>query len=167
MDEHQRANLAKWNELVAVHARSAFYDVDGFRRGCCSLRPLELEEVGDVAGLRLLHLQCHFGLDTMSWARLGAEATGLDFSDTAIEVARSLSDDLAIPARFLCTDLYQLPKVLDETFDVVFTSYGVLCWLRDLEEWARIVARFLAPGGRFHLVELHPSSAPSRTSPRS
>jgi SAM-dependent methyltransferase len=156
VDDHARVNLDHWNELVDVHARSAYYDLDRFRAGGCSLRPLELDEVGDVRGLRLLHLQCHFGQDTLSWARLGAEVTGVDFSDRAIGLARSLSEELGVPARFLCADLYQLPEVLDETFDVVFTSYGVLCWLRDLDEWARVVASLVAPGGRFHLFELHP-----------
>lgn len=156
VDEHRSANMEHWDELVGVHARSDFYDLDGVRRGKSSLHRLELEEVSDVAGLRLLHLQCHFGLDTLSWARLGAEVTGVDFSERAIDMARSLSEELDVPARFVCADVYDLPTLLDETYDIVFTSYGVVYWMRDLDEWARVVAALVAPGGRFHLVELHP-----------
>jgi SAM-dependent methyltransferase len=156
MEDYRRVNRAKWDELVELHAASGFYDLDGFRRGRTSLRSLELAEVGDVAGQRLLHLQCHFGLDTLSWARLGAAVTGVDFSPRAIELARSLAQELDIAARFVCVDLYDLPEALDETFDIVYSSYGVLCWLADLPRWAEIVASFLVPGGRFHLVELHP-----------
>jgi len=113
--------------------------------------------VGDVAGKSLLHLQCHFGLDTLSWAREGATVTGVDFSPDAIAAAKSLSKELGIPAEFVCSDVYALPEVLGErTFDVVFTSYGVLSWLHDLERWAGVVARHLAPGGTFYIVEFHP-----------
>ncbi len=159
MDEYRRINQAKWDELVGLHAASDFYDLDGFRRGHTSLRSLELGEVGEVAGQRLLHLQCHFGLDTLSWARLGAVTTGVDFSGRAIDLARSLADELGIAARFVCADLYDLAEVLEESFDVVYSSYGVLCWLADLPRWAEIVASYLVPGGRFHLVELHPFAA--------
>ncbi|HWC39575.1 MAG TPA: class I SAM-dependent methyltransferase [Acidimicrobiales bacterium] len=156
MEDYLRVNRAKWDELVELHAASGFYDLDGFRRGRTSLRSLELGEVGDVSGQRLLHLQCHFGLDTLSWARLGAAVTGVDFSPRAIELARSLAEELDIAARFVCADLYDLPEVLEGSFDIVYSSYGVLCWLADLPRWAEIVASFLVPGGRFHLVELHP-----------
>ncbi len=159
MEEYRRTNQAKWDELVDFHAASAFYDLDGFRRGRTSLGSLELGEVGDVAGQRLLHLQCHFGLDTLSWARLGAVTTGVDFSGRAIDLARSLADELGLSARFVCADIYDLPEVLEDSFDVVYSSYGVLCWLADLPRWGEIVASYLVPGGRFHLVELHPFAA--------
>ncbi len=149
-------NRQLWDAWTQVHAGSRFYDVDGFRAGASSLNPIELAEVGDVAGKTLLHLQCHFGLDTLSWARLGARATGVDFSAEAIELARRLAEELALPARFLCSDVYELPQCLDERFDIVFTSYGVVEWLPDLATWARLVASYLRPGGVFHLVELHP-----------
>ena len=125
-----------WNERVPVHAKSDFYHLNGFKGGKSSLNSIELEEVGDVAGKSMLHLQCHFGLDTMSWARLGAKVTGVDFSEEAIALARSLSEELDIGARFVLSNVYDLPDALDEggAYDIVFTSYGVLCWLPDTEE---------------------------------
>lgn len=156
MDEYLKANRACWNELTPIHARSAFYDLEGFKAGELTLMPLEREEVGDVAGKSLLHLQCHFGLDTMSWARLGARVTGVDFSEEAIALARSLSDELGIEADFICSNVYDLPRVLSGQFDLVFTSYGVLCWLPDLTRWGEVIAHFLAPGGTFYIAEIHP-----------
>lgn len=156
MDEFMKSNREHWNEMASINVKSEFYDVEGFKQGKLSLLPIEREELGDVAGKSLLHLLCHFGLDTLSWARLGANVTGVDFSDKAIDLARSLSRETGLQSNFICADIYNLPKVLDETFDIVFASYGVLCWLPDIEEWARIVSRFLKPGGTFYIVELHP-----------
>lgn len=153
------ANRAHWSEAAGSHWNSAFYDVDSFRAGKNTLMPIEVEEVGDVEGKSLLHLQCHFGLDTLSWARMGARTTGVDFAPAAIELARSLAQETNLTARFICSNIYDLPDVLDETFDIVFTSYGVLAWLPDLARWAKVVARFLKPGGTFHMVELHPLAA--------
>jgi SAM-dependent methyltransferase len=152
----KKANQNRWNELAPIHARSAFYDVEGFKAGKSSLRSIEREELTDVAGKSLLHLQCHFGQDTLSWAKLGAQVTGVDFSLEAIKLARSLNDELALAARFLCCDIYDLPTILSDRFDIVFTSYGVLHWLPNLKEWARIIARFLKPGATFYIVEIHP-----------
>ena len=130
---------------------------DGFKAGGIRIRPYEIELVGDVAGRSLLHLQCHFGIDTLSWARLGARVTGADLSPAAIRLARSLADELGFPdARFVRSNLYDLPAALDGTFDVVYTSRGVLGWLPDIRGWARVVAHFLAPGGRFFITEIHP-----------
>ena len=156
MDERLRTNRASWNERTPVHAASDFYDVEGFKSGRITLNDIELGEVGDVSGKTLLHLQCHFGLDTMSWARLGAKATGVDFSEAAIELARSLNDELGLDARFICSNVYDLPEVLDEQFDVVFTSYGVLVWLPDVKRWTEVVYNHLKPGGVFYIVEFHP-----------
>ncbi len=156
MDEHLKNNRELWNELTPIHARSEFYDVEGFKNGRCTLKPIELEELGDVAGKSLLHLQCHFGLDTLSWARLGVKTTGIDFSEEAINLARRLSRETGIKADFICSDIYKLPDVLDEKFDIVFTSYGVLCWLPDLTKWAEITSQFLGPGGTLYMVEDHP-----------
>jgi SAM-dependent methyltransferase len=139
-----------------VHLASGFYDLEGWRRGATSLKPIELEEVGEVQGLDLLHLQCHFGQDTLSWARRGARVTGLDFSDEAIAAARGLAAEAALPARFVCADVYSAAAAVGAQFDIVFTSYGVLGWLPDLVPWAREVAACLRPGGRLHLVEFHP-----------
>ena len=156
MDSYLQANCAQWNEVVSSHAESASYDVAGFKAGKNTLRPIEREELGDVKGRSLLHLQCHFGLDTMSWARLGAQVTGADFSQEAISLAQSLSWELGIDARFVCSNIFDLRDNLIGEFDVVFTSYGVLAWLPDLAEWAKIAAHFLRPGGTFYIVELHP-----------
>jgi SAM-dependent methyltransferase len=156
VDDYKEANLALWNEWAAIHAASEFYDVDGFKAGRTSLNPLEIGELGNVAGKTLLHLQCHFGLDSLSWARLGAKVTGVDFSDQAIGLARSLSQEIWVEADFVCADIYELPQVLSGAFDFVYTSYGVLTWLPDLGKWAAVIAHFLKPGGTFYLVEFHP-----------
>ena len=155
-DERLLTNRRNWNERTPVHAATEFYDVEGFKAGRITLTDVERGEVGDVAGKTLLHLQCHFGLDTMSWARLGATATGVDFSDAAIDLARSLNDELELNTRFIHSDVYDLPDVLDEEFDVVFTSYGVLVWLPHLDRWASVIHRMLRPGGTFHIVDFHP-----------
>jgi len=156
MDEYRRSNRAMWDEWVGIHARSEMYALDQFKAGRNSLHSLELGELGEVNGRSLLHLQCHFGMDTLSWARLGAQVTGMDFSEKAIDLARSLSRELDIPARFVCCDLYDLPQHLSEQFDVVYTSYGVLTWLPDVGGWAQVVAQFLKPGGTFYIAEFHP-----------
>lgn len=156
MDEYYEANKRRWNELVAIHANSEEYDLKGFLAGKTSLHPVELNALGDVQGKRLLHLQCHFGLDTISWARLGAKVTGVDFSKTAIEFARELNQQVGVDARFVCSNIYDLPAVHQGEYDIVFTSFGVLCWLADVKEWARVIAHFLRPGGIFLLVESHP-----------
>ena len=127
-----------------------------FRAGETSLKPIELEEVGPVAGKSLLHLQCHFGQDTLSWARMGAQVTGVDISPEAIRRAESLAAELKIEARFVCSDVLALDVLGDEQFDIVFVSYGALIWLPDLDLWAATIARHLKPGGVFHLVEFHP-----------
>jgi SAM-dependent methyltransferase len=155
-EKYYETNKARWNELVDIHARSQEYDLEDFIAGKNSLHQPELDILGDVRGKSLLHLQCHFGLDTISWARLGAKVTGVDFSDTAIELAREIARRLGVEAEFICSNVYDLPKVLNGQYDIVFTSIGVLCWLHDINEWARIVARYLKPGGTFLLVESHP-----------
>ena len=159
--EARAANLALWNHWTKVHEKSAFYDVEGFKAGTTSLWPLELEELGLYVreGTTLLHLQCHFGLDTMSWARLGAEVVGLDLSDEAITLARRLADEVGLSGRaeFICADLYDADAHLgDRRFDVVFVSWGAIEWLPDLERWAAIIARHLEPGGTFYMAEIHP-----------
>ena len=156
MGKQIETNRINWNERTPVHAASDFYDVAGFKAGSITLKNIEREEVGPVSGKSLLHLQCHFGLDTMSWARLGARATGVDFSDDAIELARALNAEIGTDARFICSNVYDLPDVLTEEFDIVFTSYGVLCWLPDLDRWAEVIHQFLKPGGTFYIVEFHP-----------
>jgi len=153
---YREANRDLWNELARLHPKTLMYNLEGFRSGDLTLKSLERLELGDVAGKSLLHLQCHFGLDTLSWARLGAQVTGVDFADEAIALARKLSEELRIPAVFVCSDVYDLPGRLSGQFDIVFTSYGVLAWLPDLSRWAQVVSHFLRPGGIFYIVEEHP-----------
>ncbi len=155
-NEYSKANRRYWDGLVPVHFDSNFYDVASFKAGESTLRPTELKEIGDVSGRSLLHLMCHFGLDTLSWARLGARVTGADFSGPAINAARRLAEDCDIEALFIESDTYDLSSRLDDQFDIVFTSYGVLFWLPDVVRWANIVAKFLRPGGLFYIVEFHP-----------
>lgn len=150
------ANRERWNELTPIHARSAYYGVDAFKAGASTLRSIERDELGDVTGKSLLHLQCHFGLDTLSWARRGATVTGVDFAEDAIALARALAAETGIPATFVRSDIYALPETLTGAFDIVFTSYGVLCWLPDLPAWARVIAHYLKPGGVFFIVDGHP-----------
>lgn len=158
--EARAANLRLWNAWTRVHEKSAFYDVEGFKAGATSLWPLELEELGPLVheGTTLLHLQCHFGLDTLSWARRGAVVTGVDFSGEGVGAARALADEVGLSARaaFVQSDVLALPDVLQGRFDVVFTSWGALIWLGDLERWAQVIAHFLKPGGTFYMAEFHP-----------
>lgn len=150
------ANKAGWNLKAKVHLHAEFYDVAGWKAGKNSLNEIELRELGSVAGKKLLHLQCHFGQDTLSWAQLGATVTGNDFSEDAIDIARKLADEVQIPAQFVCCNLYDLPDHLEDQFDIVFTSYGTIGWLPDLERWAKVVAHFLKPGGVFYIADFHP-----------
>ncbi len=158
MDDYTKANLDWWNEAAIIHSQGNVYEMASFRAGKIKLHPLELAEVGDVAGKRLLHLQCHFGMDTLSWARLGAKVTGIDFSDKAIEIAQNLNQELHLDATFIQTDIYNLPNVLDAAgeFDIVFTSYGAISWLPDLQPWGSIIGHYLKPGGFFYIAEGHP-----------
>jgi SAM-dependent methyltransferase len=152
------ANRALWDEWTGVHVRSAFYDVAGWKAGRRPMRAFLLHELGDVNGKDVLHLQCHFGLDTLSLARLGARVTGVDFSARAVDAARELAAEagLADRARFVCSDVLELPAALSGDFDVVFTTIGVLSWLPDLARWARVVAHYLRPGGFLYLADAHP-----------
>lgn len=156
MMDYLSTNKAAWDKRTQLHVKSKFYDVAAFKAGRSTLNTVELEQVGDVTGKSLLHLQCHFGLDTLSWSRLGAFVTGVDLSATAIDEAKGLSQALNTNAHFIESDVCQLTKMHNEKYDVVFTSYGVLCWLPDLSVWAKVVADSLKSGGEFHLVEFHP-----------
>lgn len=149
-------NRESWNELTSLHADSNFYDIDGFRKGKTSLNHIEIEELGDVKGKKILHLQCHFGMDTLSLARQGAEVVGVDISDISIQKATELSTELKIPAKFIRSNVYDIEQVLKDTFDIVYTSYGAINWLDDLDKWAKIISRFLKPNGIFYMVEFHP-----------
>jgi len=150
-------NRANWDDRVPIHLASAFYDLAGFRAGASSLQPFEVSEVGSVAGRSLVHLQCHIGLDTLSWARRGAQVSGLDFSAPAIDAASALAASLGIPATFVVSDVYDAGAAFGgQRFDIVYTGTGALVWLPDIPRWARVVAGLLAPGGFLYLVEGHP-----------
>lgn len=142
-------NRAMWDRKAAAH-------VPGFLRGKLSLQRHELEDLADIRGKDLVHLQCHIGLDTLSWARLGAHVTGLDFSEASIEAARQIAQDAGLDAQFVVGDVYEAAAKLKRTFDVVYTGVGALCWLPDLRGWADVVAALLRPGGQLYLFEFHP-----------
>jgi SAM-dependent methyltransferase len=152
------ANKKLWNTRTSFHAASDFYNVEEFKKGKTSLRSIELTELGDleVKGKSLLHLQCHFGMDTLSWARAGARATGVDISDESIKLAQKLNDELHLDAQFVCANVYDIRKHIDEQFDVVFTSYGTVGWLPDLNKWAEVISQSLKKGGTFYIADFHP-----------
>ena len=149
-------NRQSWNKRTDTHLNSEFYDQKGFLNGNTSLNEIELNLLGNIKGKSILHLQCHFGQDTISLERLGASVTGIDLSDKAIETAKQIAKETHSNANFICCDIYDLPNHLDETFDVVFTSYGTIGWLPDLDKWAKIISKFLQPNGQFIFVEFHP-----------
>ena len=149
-------NKESWNNRTDTHLKSEFYDLKGFLKGNTSLNDIELKLLGDIKGKTILHLQCHFGQDSISLSRLGAEVTGVDLSDKAIEKAKQIAKETNTNTTFICCDIYDLPKYLDKKFDIVFTSYGTIGWLPDLDKWAKIISKYLKPGGQFVFVEFHP-----------
>lgn len=153
--DYIEVNKAAWDKRAKVHVGSKFYDVEAFVEGKSSLNEIELAEVGEVKGKSLLHLQCHFGQDTLSWARMGAKVTGVDLSTEAITQARQLAETIGQEAHFIAQDIYTFGEENQTQFDHVFTSYGVLCWLPDLDKWAQTINAALKPGGQFNLVEFH------------
>lgn len=157
-NEYFAANKAHWNQRTLVHKDSGFYNRAGFLKGEGVLTPIERGELTNVSGKKMLHLQCHFGMDSLDWARQGAIVTGVDISDEAIKEAQQLNKELGLDARFICCNIYDLKSQLDEaaSFDIVFTTYGTVGWLPDLEPWAALIAHYLKPGGRFYFAEFHP-----------
>lgn len=155
LDKIFSSNKEAWNNKTPFHLKSEMYDVEGFKQGRTSLQFIEIEELGDVKGKSMLHLQCHFGLDSLSWARKGAKVTGVDFSEEAIKAAKRLNEELKLQANFIESNIYDLKDKLNEKYDIVFTSYGVIGWLPELKEWAKIISHFLKPGGIFYIVEFH------------
>ena len=151
-----QTNQTLWDAKTKVHVESDFYDMEAFLKGKSSLNKIELEFLKDIKGKSLLHLQCHFGQDTLSLARMGAKVTGVDLSTNSIETARKLNDQLGLDAQFINCNIYDLPQHLDQTFDLVFLSYGAICWLPDLEPWANMIYSYLKPGGQLIMAELHP-----------
>ncbi len=154
--DYAKVNKKWWNNVTQIHSASELYNLKAFKKGKTSLQSIELEELGNVKGKTLLHLMCHFGMDTLSWAREGAAVTGVDLSNESISLAQNLSKELAIPATFVCSDIYNLPKVLNKKFDIIFMSYGVLLWLDNIKKCAKLINYFLKKNGTFYIVELHP-----------
>jgi 2-polyprenyl-3-methyl-5-hydroxy-6-metoxy-1,4-benzoquinol methylase len=150
------ANKNLWNQRTAVHKDSDFYNLAGFKAGESVLTSIELNEMGDVKGKSLLHLQCHFGMDTLSFSRMGAKCTGVDLSDDAIKLAQEINDELKLDAKFVCCNVLNTSEYIKEQFDIVFTSYGTIGWLPDLKPWAKMIAERMKPDGFFFIAEFHP-----------
>jgi SAM-dependent methyltransferase len=160
MEEIFEINRRNWEDRVAIHLRdtTGSYNIKGFVAGADTLTPIEAAEIGDVRGKKLLHLQCHFGLDTLSLARRGADVTGLDFSPSAIVAARDLAQRVGLPARFVEGNVYDAPVLAPGPYDIVFTTWGTINWLPDIRRWAQTIAAVLAPGGCFYFADGHPNT---------
>lgn len=157
LNDYQEINKTYWNQLVDKHVNGSFYKMDEWLAGWNSINSAELDLLGDIRGKKILHLQCHFGQDSLSLARMGAQVTGVDLSDAAVDKANSLAEELELNATFVCCDVLELDQHLkDSTYDIVFTSYGTIGWLPNLDEWARIIDHYLVPGGQFIIVDFHP-----------
>jgi len=156
MVDYKKTNQESWDKRTKVHISSEFYDLEGFVSGSSSLTEIELSELGNVKEKKLLHLQCHFGLDTLSWVREGAIATGLDFSPVAIEKANKIKDEVKLQANFICSDVLEFGKNAQPEYDIVYTSYGTICWLPLLDKWAQTIANSLKPHGIFYMADFHP-----------
>lgn len=152
-----KENMECWNDRVPIHKKSDFYDLDGFIKGTSSLTEIEQEYLGNVFGKRILHLQCHFGMDTLSLSRAGAFCTGIDFSKTAIEEARKLNTLIQQNAEFYECNVYDVLKLNLGQFDIVFTTFGTIGWLPDLDLWAEIISHSLNNGGQFYFCDFHPA----------
>ena len=158
MKDYIQVNKELWNKKTETHIHSKFYDNDSFLKGKNSLKSIELALLGDVKDKKILHLQCHFGQDTLSLARMGAKVTGVDLANKAIEQARILAQKLNLSERanFICCDVNKLDQHLFEQFDIVFTSYGTIGWLPKIEKWGEIINHYLKPKGKFIFAEFHP-----------
>ena len=156
MENYLDINRKLWNSKVESHLKSDFYFVDEFIKGRNSLNSIELDLLGDIKDKKILHLQCHFGQDSISLSRLGAKVTGIDLSDKSIEAAKELAVKCGTNTEFLVSDVYELPNVLQAKFDIVYITYGTIGWLPDLKKWAEVISHFLKPGGKLLFVEFHP-----------
>lgn len=156
MVDYTKVNKKWWNTITSLHAKSSLYSLNKFKKGKSSLQKIEIKELKNIKGKSVLHLLCHFGMDSLSLARMGAKVTGVDLSDESIALAKNLSTELHIPAEFICSDVYKLEKSLSKKYDVIFMSYGVLLWLSDIKKFGKIISHFLKKGGIFYIVELHP-----------
>lgn len=149
-------NKFNWNQKASINYGSEYYDVENFKKTLCSLYPLDLKLIGDIKGKKILHLMCHFGMDTLSLANMGADATGVDFSDVAIQFAKDLSNEVDIPAKFICSNVYDIQNILKDTFDIVYMTYGTIGWLPDLNKFSKIISELLNKNGYYLLIDSHP-----------
>lgn len=156
MKKYIDANKELWNKRTPIHVSSSFYDNESFIRGKCSLKDIELNLLGDIKDKKILHLQCHFGQDSISLARLGANVTAIDLSNVAIDEAIKLSEKTNTPVHFICCDVMKMDEYLTDSYDIIFTSYGTIGWLPELTKWGKLIRQFLKPGGQFLIVEFHP-----------
>ena len=156
LPDYIKINKQTWNNKTDIHIDSDFYDVRSFLAGKSTLNQIELALLGNLSNIKILHLQCHFGQDSLSLSRMGAKVVGVDFSDKAIEKAKAFNTKLGLDAVFICCDVYETPTHLDEQFDIVFTSYGTIGWLPDLDKWAQVISHFLKPNGTFIMADFHP-----------
>ncbi len=158
MTDHIEMNRRNWDERAAIHARDSTgdYMLDRFRAGEDALHAIEAAELGDISGKRVLHLQCHIGRDTLCLVRRGAIVTGLDFSAAALSVARRLSEETGLKADFVEGTVDQAPDLTPGPFDLVFTTWGTICWLPDVKQWAKVIASVLAPDGELYFADAHP-----------
>lgn len=154
--DYLEINRKSWNDRTKVHVDSSFYDNESFIKGADSLKEIESAILGDVRGKRILHLQCHFGQDSISLARRGAHVTGVDLSDVAIDEAKKLAEKCRVDIDFICSDVLELVNTDIGQFDLIFTTYGVIGWHPDMERWANVINHCLVPGGKLILVEFHP-----------
>ena len=155
-NKYFEVNKATWNEKVKIHSKSEMYDLEAFKNGKSSLMQYEVKALGDVKGKSLLHLQCHFGQDTLSWSRLGAKCIGVDISDEGVKLAQQLNEELNLDAEFVCCNVLDTSDYVKDEFDVVFTSYGTIGWLPDLKPWGKMIAERLKSGGTFYIADFHP-----------
>jgi len=153
-EKAEKINQVFWDEIAPVHYKS--YDIEKLKQGKSLIDEIQKKEIEDVKDKSLLHLQCHIGTDSLSWALEGAQVTGIDFSGESIKIANELKRKLGLKARFIESNIYDLPKILKEKFDIVYTSQGVLSWLKDIKEWGKIISHYLKPGGIFYIMEIHP-----------
>lgn len=156
MENYLEVNKQWWDQHTESHFKSEFYKVDEFLAGNSSLKKIELKALGSVKGKSLLHLQCHFGQDTISWSRMGAIVTGVDLSSQAIAYAKQLAAQLETDAQFFESDVQSMQHLALEPFDIVFTSYGTVSWLSDLDAWAQTIYQHLKFGGKFCIADFHP-----------
>lgn len=156
LENYFKTNKETWNTKVDIHAKSEFYALEAFKKGQSSLNKFELDALGNVKGKSLLHLQCHFGQDTLSFSRLGAKCTGVDISDKAINLAQKINTNLNLDAEFVCCNVLETSQHISDKFDIIYTSYGTIGWLPDLKPWAKMIKERLKPNGVFYIVEFHP-----------